>query len=75
MTNKEVIAELRSRLKPYVGVRTASGKSMTQAYFSQTTRQIDNGMCKPATVEKFFSLFGYAGQWNEFHKTSKTKDK
>lgn len=59
MTNKEVVTELRSKLKPYVGI-------CNQSYFSLMCAKIEYGMCKPKTVDKFFNLFGYIGGWDNY---------
>ena len=61
MTNKEVVKQLKSTLKPHVGIVSAS-------YFSQTCSKIENDMCKPKTVKEFFAKFGYFGDWNNFDK-------
>lgn len=61
MTNKQIVEILRSELKPYVGI-------MSPSYFSQMIAKINNDMCKPKTVEKFFKQFGYKGEWNNYEK-------
>lgn len=61
MTNKEVIEEIRKGLKPYVGI-------MSPSQYSQMCAKIENDMCKPKTVKKFFEKFGYVGEWNNFEK-------
>lgn len=67
MTNKEVIIELRSKLKPYVGI-------MSPSHFSQMCSKIQNEMCKPKTVDKFFILFGYIGTWNDYKSIQDIED-
>ncbi len=59
LTNLEVVAELRTRVKPYHGI-------MAQASFSQRCIAIENGTAKPITVQKFFGHFGYTGTYNDF---------
>lgn len=59
MTNKEVIKQLRYELKPYIGI-------MKPSYFSQMCSKIENEMCKPKTVTKFFAQFGYFGSWDNY---------
>ena len=61
MTNKQIVEILRSELKPYIGI-------MSPSYFSQMIAKINNDMCKPKTVEKFFKQFGYKGEWNNYEK-------
>lgn len=61
MTNKEVIEDLRKKLKPYIGV-------MNPSHYSQMCAKIENDMCKPKTVDKFFNDFGYFGTWNYYEK-------
>ena len=53
MLIKEVIRELRALNKPY------HSADMKQPYFSQMLKNIEAGMCKPATTKKFLAKFGY----------------
>jgi hypothetical protein len=52
MTTEEVIEELSTLVKPYIGI-------IPQSTYSRTLRDIKNGNCKPKTMRKFFALFGY----------------
>jgi hypothetical protein len=60
LTNAEVIAELKSRTKPYIGIESA-------AMFSQMCTRIIHGIAKPVTVVKFFGKYGYAGTYDKFY--------
>lgn len=68
MTNKEVISQLKGQLKPYSHVNMQNNKTMTAAYFSQMCTKIENEICHIRTTKKFFALFGYIGEWNNFEK-------
>ena len=68
LTNREVIDELRTRIKPYIGL-------MAQSVFSNTCTRIYNDLCKPSTVKEFFSKFGYSGSWDKFERLPETKSK
>lgn len=59
MQNKEVVSELRKLVKPYIGI-------MSPSHFSQMCTKIENDMCKPKTVDRFFNQFSYFGKWNEY---------
>lgn len=61
MTNLEVVTELRSLVKPYIGI-------MEQNKFSAYCIRIEKGRCKPITTQQFFILFGYYGDWNNYEK-------
>jgi enoyl reductase-like protein len=52
MTTEEVINELNSLVKPYIG-------KVPQSTYSRTLRDIKNGNCKPKTMQEFFAKFGY----------------
>jgi len=41
---------------------------MRQSKFSRKLTDIENGLAKPITVIKFFGLFGYVGDWNNFER-------
>lgn len=62
MINIEVVKELNKKVKTYIGI-------MKQSKFSTYCKRIENDMCKPKTVKKFFGLFGYVGEWNNYEKT------
>jgi len=64
MTNIEVVKELKSRNKPYEHIEPR----MKQSFFSLMCAKIENEMCKPKTVSKFFAEFGYIGSWDNFNK-------
>jgi len=64
LSNSEVVAELRKETKAYVGI-------MLQSAFSEKCIRIENDLCKPITVIKFFEKFGYKGTWNSFTKSEK----
>lgn len=68
MTNKEVIQELKGHVKPYTSVIMKNNRPMTAAYFSQMCTKIENEICHIRTAKKFFGLFGYFGDWNNFEK-------
>lgn len=53
MTTEEVINELNTLVKPYIG-------KVPQSTYSRTLRDIKNGNCKHKTMSKFFALFGYS---------------
>ena len=53
MTTEEVIEDLSTLVKPYMGI-------IPQSTYSRTLRDIKNGNCKPKTMHKFFALFGYS---------------
>jgi hypothetical protein len=63
MTNKEVVSELKTQLKIYIGI-------CTQAQFSNMCTRITNDLSKPKTVNEFFNKFGYVGEWNNYQKQS-----
>ncbi len=52
MTTYEVINDLKSRTKPYIGI-------IPQSTYSRTIRDIQNGNCKQKTMQLFFNKFGY----------------
>lgn len=62
LTNDQVIAELRERVKPYIGI-------MPQGKYSDTLIRIEAGLSKIKTVREFFGKFGYTGDWNAWTKT------
>ena len=64
MTTEEVINELNTLVKPYMGV-------IPQSTYSRTLRDIKNGNCKPKTMSKFFALFGYEMLFVKWHKVDK----
>jgi len=53
MTKQEVIKEIRSMVKPYLGI-------MKQSVFSITMRNIELGLCKTSTEREFFSKMGFS---------------
>lgn len=65
-TNEEVVAELKSQIKPYLQIEPPMGQSI----FSTTCRNIINGDAKPKTIKAFFDRFGYVGTFNDFKKVS-----
>lgn len=54
MDLKEALAEIKSRVKPYAQV------GMPQSTFVNTVRNIDAGIAKQVTVERFMAKFGYS---------------
>ena len=52
MTTCEVLNDLKSRTKPYIGI-------IPQSTYSRTIRDIQNGNCKYKTMQLFFAKFGY----------------
>lgn len=61
MTTSEVINELNSCVKPYMGV-------VPQSTYSRTIRDIKAKTCKPKTMKEFFAKFGYTQeevQWTK----------
>lgn len=52
MDIQEALEEIKSRVKPYIGV-------MPQSTFSNTIRNIEAGLAKQSTVDEFMKLFGY----------------
>lgn len=64
MTNKEVLIDLKSKNKPYNQIEP----KMQQSQFSLMCIKIENDLCKPITVIKFFGRFGYVGDWNNFER-------
>lgn len=59
MTTLEVLQELRSRCKPYIGV-------MKQSTFSTYLKRIANDEVLPYTKRSFFEKFGYQGKADEW---------
>lgn len=53
MNLKEAITEIKGRTKPYAQV------GMPQSTFSNTLRNIEVGLVKDSTIEKFMAKFGY----------------
>jgi len=64
MTTEEVINELNSLVKPYIG-------KVPQSTYSRTLRDIKNGNCKPKTMRKFFALSGYEMLFINWHKVER----
>jgi len=62
MTTSEVLLELKSRVKPYMGL-------IPQSTYSRTIRDIKNGNCKPKTMQAFFAKFGYEQEQIQWRKT------
>jgi hypothetical protein len=52
MTTKEVLDDLSSKIKPYIGI-------CNQSYYSGNMIRIRYNLAKPSTIEKFFNKFGY----------------
>ena len=61
MNKMEVITEIKSRVKPYIGI-------MPQSTFSRTLSNIEHGMAKPKTIDKFFAVFGYKADEVNYNK-------
>jgi hypothetical protein len=61
LTNDQAIEEIKSRVKPYVGI-------MSQSQFSTTCTNIQNEISKIKTAKTFFGKFGYTGDWNAWKK-------
>ena len=61
LSNLEVIDELKSKPKVYIGI-------MPQSKFWLYCNRIERGVSKPHTVISFFIKFGYVGDWNNFKK-------
>lgn len=59
MTLSEVLTELKAQKKIYHQV------GMKQSYFSDMIKRIENGMCRPETINNFLSKFGYIVEINE----------
>jgi len=53
MTLQEVIAEIKSKNKPYAGI------NMPQGTFTNTLKSIEWGFAKPKTIEAFLETFGH----------------
>jgi hypothetical protein len=68
MTEKDVINDLKSRVKPYVTIE------MTQSYFSNVLIRYDVGLLKPKTIVKFLENFGYKQVDGEWMNSEKLKD-
>lgn len=68
MTTSEVVADIRARNKERKLYGSGSGE-ISQPQFSRYLTLIEHGLCKPATITKFFNRFGYTGSFNEWHKT------
>lgn len=71
MTNIEVCQDLRQRNARESAenkIYTKLSPPMTQSAFSRKVIEIEAGLSKVGTVEKFFSRFGYVGDWNNFEK-------
>jgi len=61
MTEQEVYAELKQKVKPYIGI-------MPQSSFSRCMIQYKVGLLKPATIKKFFESMGYTFANNKWSK-------
>ena len=61
MTNQEVLAELRSRTKPYIGI-------MKQGAFANMLKRIAAGTMKPGTMRVMLAKFGFAGDYNTWEQ-------
>lgn len=57
MNEKEVIQDLRSKVKPYNHV-----KGVSQSTFSNVLTRHEAGLLKPKTLVKFLEKFGYIKQ-------------
>ena len=68
MSNKDVISELKSKTKAYASVIMKNNKPMTASYFSQMCTKIESEITHIRTAKKFFGLFGYVGEWNNFER-------
>lgn len=66
MTIEEVLEEITSECKYYVGI-------MHQSSASNTVQRIRLGLAKQSTIRKFFNAFGYVGAYNEWQKKSPTE--
>lgn len=52
MDKQQILNEITSRVKPYIGI-------MPQSTFSNAVKAIRNGTYKAKETEKFMELFGY----------------
>jgi hypothetical protein len=59
MKLKEAISEVKCRVKPYNEV------GIPQSTYVNTMRNIEAGLSKPKTIEKFMARFGYVAERSE----------